>query len=71
MIVVTLSFRFKEMDLQNLKFLKKKNRFKSKGKLSQWSHPIQCERKWKYSFLSDKQDGTHDAPTSNQLIESS
>ena len=25
---------------------------KSKGKLSQRSYPIQCERKWKYSFLS-------------------
>ena len=25
---------------------------KSKGKLSLQSHPIQCERKWKYSFLS-------------------
>ena len=26
--------------------------FKSKGKLSPRSYPIQCERKWKYSFLS-------------------
>ena len=26
---------------------------KSKGKLSPRSYPIQCERKWKYSFLSD------------------
>ena len=25
---------------------------KSNGKLSPWSYPIQCERKWKYSFLS-------------------
>ena len=25
---------------------------KSKGKLSPRSYPIQCERKWKYSFLS-------------------
>ena len=25
---------------------------KSKGKLSPWSCPIQCERKWKYSFVS-------------------
>ena len=25
---------------------------KSKGKLSPWSYPIQCERKWKCSFLS-------------------
>ena len=25
---------------------------KSKGKLSPRSFPIQCERKWKYSFLS-------------------
>ena len=25
---------------------------KSRGKLSPWSYPIQCERKWKYSFLS-------------------
>ena len=25
---------------------------KSKGKLSARSYPIQCERKWKYSFLS-------------------
>ena len=25
---------------------------KSKGKLSPQSCPIQCERKWKYSFLS-------------------
>ena len=24
----------------------------SKGKLSPGSYPIQCERKWKYSFLS-------------------
>ena len=24
----------------------------SKGKLSPRSYPIQCERKWKYSFLS-------------------
>ena len=24
---------------------------KSKGKLSPRSYPIQCERKWKYSFL--------------------
>ena len=30
------------------------NRFgsKSKGKLSQRPYPIQCERNWKYSFLS-------------------
>ena len=27
-------------------------RSKSKGKLSPRSYPIQCERKWKYSFLS-------------------
>jgi len=26
---------------------------KSKGKLSPLSYPIQCERKWKYSFLSE------------------
>ena len=26
---------------------------KSKGKLSPRSYPIQCERKWKHSFLSD------------------
>ena len=26
---------------------------KSKGKLSPRSYPIQCERKWKYSFLSE------------------
>ena len=26
---------------------------KSKGKLSRRSYPIQCERKWKYSFLSE------------------
>ena len=26
--------------------------FKSKVKLSPRSYPIQCERKWKYSFLS-------------------
>ena len=25
---------------------------KSKGKLSPWSYPIQCERKWKHNFLS-------------------
>ena len=25
---------------------------KSKGQLSPQSYPIQCERKWKYSFLS-------------------
>ena len=25
---------------------------KLKGKLSPQSYPIQCERKWKYSFLS-------------------
>ena len=25
---------------------------KSKGKLAPRSYPIQCERKWKYSFLS-------------------
>ena len=25
---------------------------KSKGKLSPRSYPIQCERNWKYSFLS-------------------
>ena len=25
---------------------------KSKGKLSPRSYPIQCERKWKYSFIS-------------------
>ena len=25
---------------------------KSKGKLSPRSYPIQCKRKWKYSFLS-------------------
>ena len=25
---------------------------KLKGKLSPRSYPIQCERKWKYSFLS-------------------
>ena len=25
---------------------------KSKGKLSSRSYPIECERKWKYSFLS-------------------
>ena len=25
---------------------------KSKGKLSPRSYPIQCERKWNYSFLS-------------------
>ena len=25
---------------------------KSKGKLSPRSYPIQCERKWKHSFLS-------------------
>ena len=25
---------------------------KSKGKLSPRSYPIQCERKWKYSFVS-------------------
>ena len=24
----------------------------SKGKLSPWSYPFQCERNWKYSFLS-------------------
>jgi len=29
---------------------------KSKGKLSPWSYPIQCERKWKYSFLSVAKD---------------
>ena len=28
---------------------------KSKGKLSPRSYPIQCERKWKYSFLSVRQ----------------
>ena len=28
---------------------------KSKGKLSPRSYPIQVERKWKYSFLSDEQ----------------
>ena len=27
---------------------------KSKGKLSPRSYPNQCERKWKYSFLSVK-----------------
>ena len=26
---------------------------KSKGKLSPRSYPIECERKWKYSFLSE------------------
>ena len=25
---------------------------KSKGKLSPWSYPIQCDRNWKYSFIS-------------------
>ena len=28
------------------------NGSKSKGKLSPRPYPIQCERKWKYSFLS-------------------
>ena len=27
--------------------------WKSKGKLSQRSYPIQCERKWNASFLSE------------------
>ena len=26
---------------------------KSEGKLSPRSYPIQCERKWKYNFLSE------------------
>ena len=32
-------------------------RSKFKGKLSPRSNPIQCERKWKYSFLSVRQKG--------------
>ena len=28
---------------------------KSKGKLSTRSYPIQCERKWKHSFISEKE----------------
>ena len=31
---------------------------KSKGKLSLRSYPIQCKRKWKYSFLSEKGEAT-------------
>ena len=47
MIVVTVFF---------LRFWTKKTPFgsKSKGKLLPRSYPIQCERKWKYSFLSVK-----------------
>ena len=30
---------------------------KSKGKLSPRSYPIQCERNWKYSFLSVRGTG--------------
>ena len=30
---------------------------KLKGKLSPRSYPIQCERKWKYSFLSAAVEG--------------
>ena len=40
---------------------------KSKGKLSPRSYPIQCERKWKYSFLSVSGDKTFDA--SNMFID--
>ena len=29
---------------------------KSKGKLSPRSYPIQCERKWKYTFLNVSQN---------------
>ena len=29
---------------------------KLKGKLSPRSYPIQCERKWKYSFLSEERE---------------
>ena len=32
---------------------------KSKGKLSPRSYPIQCERKWKHSFLSVGYCSTH------------
>ena len=35
---------------------------KSKGKLSPWSYAIQCERKWKHSFLS-----VEDCPDSTTL----
>ena len=45
------------------------NRFpfgsKSNGKLSPWLYPIQCEKKWKYSFLSVE------AGQANLLISSS
>ena len=33
---------------------------KSKGKLSPRSYPIQCERKWKYSFLSAESQQNQD-----------
>ena len=32
---------------------------KSKGKLSTRSYPIQCERKWKHSFLSAEGQAMH------------
>ena len=38
---------------------------KSKGKLSPRSYPIQCERKWKHSFLSEGQ--TYSFPRAQRL----
>ena len=35
---------------------------KSKGKLSPRSYPIQCERKWKYSFLSAGREASGSSP---------
>ena len=35
---------------------------KSKGKLSPPSYPIQCERKWKYSFLSKLRQTSKNCP---------
>ena len=45
---------------------------KSKEKLSPRSYPIQCERKWKYSFLSVSRDtlmGEFPILFSEQLLE--
>ena len=35
---------------------------KSKGKLSPRSYPIQCERKWKYNFLSVQSSAANAKP---------
>ena len=35
---------------------------KLKGKLSSQPYPIQCERKWKYSFLSERRKHFSEKP---------